>query len=293
MIIRHLQEVDFPPVAELLRRTYGKSARLGGLTPDRLRYELQQRGGDPRQDYLVLESQQGEVVGFCGYSTPGGNGQARMDGPVIAYGQRGQGLGERLWHELADLMRGRRVCQVSVMVAEENRLAGRFLERLGFKRGTTQLIVTSDRPYEGQTGRARGITIRRITDADEFDREAYLQLHGKLFEPRGRTFLDVLVALPDYNIFIAEQHGEMVGFLELELCEDVAIIESFGVHPDLRRKSYGSALLRTALDYAWRQKGIKLVRQIWKTDQPEFLKVYTSLGFRQKTALHQMVKAIG
>lgn len=293
MIIRHLQEVDFPHVAELLQRTYGKSARLSGLTPDRLRHELAQRGGDPRQDYLVCESSQGEVVGFCGYSTPGGNGHARMDGPVVAYGERGQGLGERLWHELADLMRSRRVNQVSVMLADENRLAARFLRRLGFELGSTQVIVTSDRPYEGKAGQARGVTIRRITPEDSFEPEAYLQLHGKLFESRSRSFLDLLISLPDYNIFVAERDGEMVGFLELEFAEDTAIIESFGIRGDQRRRGYGSALLRTALDYAWRQKDIKLVRQIWKTQQPEFLKVYTSLGFRQKTALHHMVKAIG
>ena len=102
-----------------------------------------------------------------------------------------------------------------------------------------------------------------------------------------------MIALPDYTIFVAEKDGRIVGFLELELVEDTAIIESFGVMSEQRRRGYGSSLLKSALEYAWRQSGMKLVRQIWKTEQPEFLQVYTALGFKQKTALHHMEKAIG
>lgn len=292
MIIRHFQASDYTPVADLLKQTYRESARLSGLTPDRLKHEIAERGGDPKKDYLVLESQKGELVGFCGYSTPSNEQHARMDGPVISYAERGQGLGQRLWHELADLMRSRRVATVSVMLEDQNLLAEKFLHRLGFQRNSTQLIVTSDRPYQGKRVEVPGLTIRRISGDMVFDRDAYLQLHGKLFQQRSRNFLDLLIDLPDYFLFVAERSGQMVGFLELELAEDTAIIESFGLHPDYRRMGFGSALLRTALEFAWRQPGIKLIRQIWKTDQPEFLKVYTSLGFQQKAALHHMKKAM-
>lgn len=245
------------------------------------------------QDYLVLEGRDSEVLGFCGYSTMADAARARMDGPIIAYSERGQGLGQRMWHELADLMRSRRISSVSVLLEEENRLAAKFLDRLGFTRHATQLIVTSDRPYQGKAVAPPGLKIRRITEGDVFDRDAYIQAHGRLFENRSRQFLDLLIALPDYNIFVAESQGAIVGFLELELVEDTAIIESFGVKAEQRRKGFGSALLKQALDYAWKQNGIKLIRQIWKTDHPEFLQVYTSLGFKQKTALHHMEKAIG
>lgn len=293
MIIRHFQASDFEPVTDLLNRTYRKSARMSGLTPDRFKQEVSSRGGNLMQDYLVLEGRDSEVLGFCGYSTMADTARARMDGPIIAYSERGQGLGQRMWHELADLMRSRRISSVSVLLEEENRLAAKFLDRLGFTRHATQLIVTSDRPYQGKALAPPGLKIRRITEGDIFDRDAYIQAHGKLFENRSRQFLDLLIALPDYNIFVAESQGMIVGFLELELVEDTAIIESFGVKAEQRRKGFGSALLKQALDYAWKQSGIKLIRQIWKTDHPEFLQVYTSLGFKQKTALHHMEKAIG
>lgn len=293
MIIRHFQASDYVPVADLLKHTYSDSARLATLTPDRLEAEITERGGDPKKDYLVLESQRGDLVGFCGYSTPASNGgHARLDGPVIAYSERGQGLGQRLWHELADLMRSRKVSTVSVMLEEQNRLGAKFLQRLGFQRHSTQLIVTSDEPYQGKRPEVPGLHLRRVEQGASLDREAYVALHGKLFEPRSRTFLDLLLSLPDYHVFVAERQGELVGFLELELSDDTAVIESFGVRSDQRQKGFGSALLRAALEFAWRQPDIKLVRQIWKTDNPEFLKVYTSLGFRQKAALHQMTKAI-
>lgn len=245
------------------------------------------------QDYLVLEGPDAEVLGFCGYSTPASMAKARMDGPIIAYSERGQGFGQRMWYELADLMRSRKVSSVSVLLEEENRIAARFLDRLGFRRNSTQLIVTCDKPYQGKATVPQGVTIRRITEGEVFDRDAYIQAHGKLFQVRSRPFLDLLIALPDYNLFVAERGSQIVGFLELEMVEDTAIIESFGVGVEHRRKGLGSALLKQALAYAWKQNGTKLVRQIWKTDHPEFLTVYTSLGFKQKTALHHMEKAIG
>jgi len=292
MIIRHFQASDYEPVTELLNRTYRRSANMSGLTPDRFRQEIQSRGGNLMQDYLVMEGRSKGVLGFCGYSTPGSANQARMDGPIIAYSERGQGHGKRMWQELADLMRSRNVASVSVLLEEDNQIAARFLNGLGFQKHSTQLIVTCDRPYQGKAEPAKGVSIRRITDQDHFDRDAYIAAHSKLFEPRSRAFLDLLISLPDYNIFVAEKRGEIVGFLELELVEDTAIIESFGVRTDQRRKGFGSSLLKAALEYAWKQDGMKLVRQIWKTEYPEFLQVYTALGFKQKTALHHMEKAI-
>lgn len=293
MIIRHFQASDFAPVTELLSRTSGASGRMSGLTPDRFKQEITSRGGNLMQDYLVLENWESEILGFCGYSTPSDAGKARMDGPIIAYSERGQGLGQRMWHELADLMRSRRVSSVSVMLEEENRIAARFLDRLGFRKNSTQIIVTCDKPYQGRVDAPAGVTIRRITDSDVFDRDAYVQAHGKLFEKRSRSFLDLLISLPDYNIFVAESGPEILGFLELELVEDTAVIESFGVRPEQRRKGLGSSLLKAALEFAWKQDGVRLVRQIWKTEQPEFLQVYTALGFKQKTALVNMEKSIG
>ncbi len=246
MIIRHFQASDYLPVADLLKQTYRDSARLSGLTPDRLKAEISERGGDPKKDYLVVESQEGDLLGFCGYSTPSG-GQARMDGPVVAYSERGQGLGERLWHELADLMRSRRVSTVSVMLEDGNRLGERFLKRLGFKQGSTQLIVTCDQPYLGGKPEISGTVLRHVVGGAGFDRDAYIALHGKIFQARSRQFLDLLISLPDYHIFVAERDGQMVGFLELELAEETAIIESFGVHPDHRRSGLGSALLCSPL----------------------------------------------
>ena len=106
MLIRFFRDLDYAPVSQLLNAVYRNPTRMAHLTPERLRTEYRNRGTNPHENCVVLESPEGELVGFCGYE-PLPDGRALLDGPVLRNEFRGQGWGRRLWQEVADLLRAR------------------------------------------------------------------------------------------------------------------------------------------------------------------------------------------
>lgn len=61
MIIRHFQASDYSPVADLIKHTYSDSTRLASLTPERLKAEITERGGDPERTTSFLKAKRASL----------------------------------------------------------------------------------------------------------------------------------------------------------------------------------------------------------------------------------------
>ncbi len=61
-------------------------------------------------------------------------------------------------------------------------------------------------------------------------------------------------------------------------CRPYGVIENVVTHKDFRRKGYGRAILRHALDYAWSRNCYKVMLQTGRKDEGTF-RFYESAGF--------------
>ena len=108
--------------------------------------------------------------------------------------------------------------------------------------------------------------VRAVTDADH---SAWAEMRSKLWpdaDPKElESELASLFALdPPYTVFIAEEGGRQVGFIELWVRsyaeggppEPAAYVEGLWVDPEHRRAGIAIALLRAAEEWA-RGKGFK------------------------------------
>ncbi|MBI3928100.1 MAG: GNAT family N-acetyltransferase [Armatimonadetes bacterium] len=286
MDIRFFRDEDYAGVSELLNSVYRTAPPM---TSSRLRSEFEHRG-DLSELSVVLETPPGEIVGFCGYS-PLPEGRALLDGPVVKEAYRGKGWGQKLFEQIAGLLLARGLPTVSVVVGEDNTQARSFLSRLGFQEEKTDLIVVCEEPVHPRVEPPVGIAITK--EQPELDLEEYENFHAQLFERRSLAYLGVLVRSPSYSIYAAREGRTLVGFLELEYLDEVATIEGFGVSPEHRRRGIGRALLARALDDAWATEGVRRVRQIWKSSDKGFVRVYLDLGFVQKYSICGMIRQLG
>ncbi|MEW6283872.1 MAG: GNAT family N-acetyltransferase [Candidatus Eremiobacterota bacterium] len=288
MHIRFFREADYQPVAALLNAVDVSPTRKARMTAERLRSELANRDNNPHENFLVLEGPSG-VVGFCGYD-PMAGGRALLDGPVLAPELRRQGWGKRLFEELSAVMSIRGIRHVAVVLGEENEAGEAFLTHLGFRLEKTDVIVVCDTPSSPVVAVPDGVQVELA--GPDLDLSAYEDLHARLFSRRSLNYLALLARSSNYRIFVARRGQELVGHLELEFLDDVATLEAYGVLPEHRRQGIGKALLAAALREAWAQPGVALVRQIWNTTEPGFIKVYLEMGFEQKYAIRGMVREL-
>ena len=108
--------------------------------------------------------------------------------------------------------------------------------------------------------------VRAVNDADH---PAWAAMRTRLWpEADAKELESELVSLfaldPPYTVFIAEEDGRQVGFIELWVRsyaeggppEPSAYVEGLWVDPDIRRKGVATALLAKAEQWA-REKGFK------------------------------------
>lgn len=88
----------------------------------------------------------------------------------------------------------------------------------------------------------------------------------------------MLKALDRYNVFVAVENGETVGYIEMTTGYDENEPMQVLVKPDCRGKGYGRALLQYAIEDNMPKK---MVLEVYANNTPA-LSLYLSLGFKEK-----------
>lgn len=88
----------------------------------------------------------------------------------------------------------------------------------------------------------------------------------------------MLNALDKYDVYIAVEKGEAVGYIEMTTCDDENEPIQLLVRPECRGKGYGRALLQTAIEKNFPRKMVLEV----DADNTAALNLYLSLGFQER-----------
>lgn len=126
-------------------------------------------------------------------------------------------------------------------------------------------------------------TIRKMTlkDIDViYDLEC--QLFGASAWPKETLKKDMELFYFD----VLEENDEIVGYCSLSVLYENADILNIGVHPNHRRKGYGTMLMKHMLDMASREKVENITLEVRVSNQPA-IALYESLGFKKAAKRRQ------
>jgi aminoglycoside 6'-N-acetyltransferase I len=134
------------------------------------------------------------------------------------------------------------------------------------------------------------VTIREIVESD---RDHWVRLREALWpgsladhDEETRTFFEERLKLP--VVFVAEDNGRIVGFLELDFrkyapgCRSspVAFIEGWYVEPDLQGQGIGRALMKAAQAHA-RAAGHHEIASDAEIDNANGIAAHLALGYEE------------
>jgi GNAT superfamily N-acetyltransferase len=134
-----------------------------------------------------------------------------------------------------------------------------------------------------------------IREAGEADLPLILPLYGQLGMDDGsiltleqaRRIYRRMQSYPDYQLFVAEVKGEILGVMALLIMDNLGhlgapstLVEDVVVRPDWRRRGLGREMLRFAIHRA-RAKGCYKLALSSHRDREEAHHFYASLGLQQ------------
>src|ERR671931_350501 len=172
-----------PAVLHLSRHALQRPAEQVGnplwTTPDELESELSDWDDDPAETLLV-EEQDGEVIGFGGVEVSRGWEHADLFGPLVAPEYRGQNRGTVLLEASIERAEDRGAQRVLAAVGARNLTGRLLLERAGFRhRGTASAIFRLSQADHRPAGPGpSGVAFRRGRPGDL---EAALRLYRECF----------------------------------------------------------------------------------------------------------------
>ena|SRR3989344_3441960 len=125
------------------------------------------------------------------------------------------------------------------------------------------------------SGAATGIRKAVEKDAKQLDgiigkEFAYKKLDEEKIAERMRR--------PEITVFKKMAGGELAGFIEIEIFQDIAMINAISVKEGHRRKGFGKQLLGHALGFL-AENGVRTARLLVKNHNEKAKKLYSSFGF--------------
>lgn len=277
--LRSFGRDDIPAVLDLSRRAFGRPEEQVGnplwATRDELESELSD-WDEPPENTLLVDVEDGAVVGFGGVEVAKAFAHADLFGPLIAPGYRGQKLGSELLDASVAIAveHGRR--SVVGSVGPRN-LSGRLLlENKGFHpRGTAKAVFRlSPEEHRAAVEGPEGVEVRR---GQVEDLEPALVLYHATF-PEG-VFPDDAWrnGLARGSVYLAERAGAPLAFLNLDPSDRWAY--QIGVVAHERSRGVGQYLLSRVLQDYWAEHPGEIVGLSVEADNVPALKLLRRQGF--------------
>ena len=277
--LRSFRREDVPVVLELSRRAFGRPEEQVGnplwATRDELESELSD-WDEPPETTLLVDDEDGLVVGFGGVEVAKSFPHADLFGPLIAPGYRGQKLGSELLDASVAiaLEHGRR--SVVGSVGPRNISGRMLLEHKGFHPRGAAKAVFRLAPEEHRAGEEgpEGVEVRR-GQAD--DLEPALALYHSTF-PEG-VFPDDAwrEGLAKGSVYLAERKGTPLAFINIDQSD--RWLYQIGVIAQERSRGVGHFLLSRVLQDYWTKHPGEVVGLSVEADNLPALRLLRRQGF--------------
>jgi ribosomal protein S18 acetylase RimI-like enzyme len=277
--LRSFNREDVPAVLELSRRAFGRPEEQVGnplwASLDELESELSD-WDEPPESTLLVDVEDGKVVGFGGVEVAKAFTHADLFGPLIAPGYRGQRLGSELLDASVAIAVEHGRHSVVGSVGPRNVSGRLLLEQNGFHprgpaRAVFRLAPEEHRPTaEGP----KDVEVRRGGDGDF---EAAVALYHSTF-PEG-VFPDDAWrdGLAKGSVYLAERGGTPLAFLNLDPNDRWAY--QIGVVAEERSQGVGRFLLSRVLEDYWTEHPGEILGLSVEADNVPALKMLRRQGF--------------
>jgi ribosomal protein S18 acetylase RimI-like enzyme len=277
--LRSFRREDIPAVLELSRRAFGRPEEQVGnplwASLDELESELSD-WDEPPERTLLVDIEDGEVVGFGGVEVPKAFPHADLFGPLIAPGYRGQKLGGELLDASVAIAVEHGRQSVVASVGPRNVSGRLLLEASGFHpRGAAKAVFRlAPEEHRAVVEGPEGVEVRRGR-AD--DLEHALELYHSTF-PEG-VFPDDAWrdGLAKGSVYLAERDGSPLAFLNVDQNDRWAY--QIGVMAEERSRGVGRFLLSRVLEDYWTEHPGEILGLSVEADNLPALRLLRSQGF--------------
>ncbi len=277
--LRSFSRDDIPAVLELSRRAFGRPEEQVGnplwASLDELESELSD-WDEPPESTLLVDVEDGQVVGFGGVEVPRAFTHADLFGPLIAPGYRGQKLGSELLDASVAIAVEQGRSSVVGSVGPRNVSGRLLLEHSGFHpRGAAKAVFRlAPEEHRAVAEGPEGVEVRRGGDADL---EPALALYHSTF-PEG-VFPDDAwrEGLAKGSVYLAERDGLPLAFLNLDTNDRWAY--QLGVVAQERSQGVGRYLFSSVLEEYWTEHPGEILGLSVEADNVPALKLLRRQGF--------------
>jgi GNAT superfamily N-acetyltransferase len=278
--LRSFRRQDDAEVLELSRRALNRPQEQVGNPLWATRAELESELSDwdvPPEETLLVDEEDGQVVGFGGVEISHRWEHADLFGPLIAPAYQGQRLGTKLLEATIDLARTHDAHLLIGSVGARNVRGRMLLEHEGFEpRGAARAVFRLTRAdHRSVENGPAGARVRRGTPGDL---DAALRLYHECF-PRG-VFPDRAWGAAVERGFIwllEEADGRPLAFLDIDPSDHWAY--HIGVVETERSRGLGGFLLSRALVDYWEAHPSETVGLAVEADNLPSLRLLRRQGF--------------
>jgi ribosomal protein S18 acetylase RimI-like enzyme len=277
--LRSFRRDDIPAVLDLSRRAFSRAEEQVGnplwASLDELESELSD-WDEPPESTLLVDDEDGLVVGFGGVEVAKGFPHADLFGPVIAPGYRGQKLGSELLDASVAIAVEHGRGSVVGSVGPRNISGRMLLEHRGFHmRGPAKAVFRlAPEEHKAVAEGPEGVAVRR-GGAD--DLEPALGLYHSTF-PEG-VFPDEAWrnGLAKGSVYLAERKGAPLAFVNIDPNDRWAY--QIGVVAQERSRGVGNFLLSRVLEEYWLEHPGEVLGLSVEADNVAALRLLRRQGF--------------